>query len=80
MMNTQTINFLKEVAAELISSGIEAPTSEQIADAMVRRINRQGELHERLFGCSYRGQVANGTREFADALASDVYRQLREAK
>ena len=65
--------FLKEVAAELVSRGIAEPTSEQISDAMVARINRQGELYERIFGNGYRSARVNGTREFVSALGESVY-------
>jgi hypothetical protein len=71
-------SFLNEVAAELVSRGISEPTSEQIADAMVGRINRQGQLWERIFGCSWRGQAANGTRAFVSSLAESVYTEIRE--
>lgn len=70
-------SFLNEVAAELVSNGISQPTEQQIADAMVARINRQGELFVRLFENRYCGQVANGTREFVAALAADVYERAR---
>lgn len=68
--------FLNEVAAELVSRGISDPTEEQITDAMVSRINRQAQLWERLFGNGYRGQVANGTREFVSEMARSVYEEL----
>jgi hypothetical protein len=70
-------SFLNEVAAELVSRGISEPTAEQIADAMASRINRQGQLWERIFGCSWRGQAANGTREFVSSLAESVYIEIR---
>jgi len=76
MTNTET-NFLKEVAAELISRGIAEPTQEQIADAMVARINRQGELYARLFDSGWRGQAANGTEKFVSAMAEEVYNSVR---
>jgi len=73
-------SFLNEVAVELVSKGITEPTPEQIADAMAARINRQGELYERLFGCSYRGQVANGTKNYVRALGESVYREIHSNK
>jgi len=82
MMNTQTINFLKEVAAELISKGISEPTTEQISDAMAARINRQGELCTRMFGGStvWAGARVTAEREFVRALAESVYNELRNSE
>lgn len=77
MILNQSIGFLGEVAAELVYRKISYPTHEQIAEAMAARINRQGEIYVRLFGCGYRGQVANGTREFIGAMAADVYKNAR---
>jgi hypothetical protein len=77
-MTKSEASFLNEVAAELVSRGVENPTVEQIADAMETRIARQWALFAKLYpnGLYQRSDAA---REVLAEMASAVYQEVRNA-
>jgi hypothetical protein len=77
-MTKSETSFMNEVAAELVSRGVENPTVEQIADAMEYRIARQWEIFSKLYpnGLYQRSDAA---REVLAEMAAAVYQEVRNA-
>ncbi len=76
-MTTVINTFLTEVAMELADLGITDPTTDQIADAMLSRINRQGAIFSQLFTHSFSSMQTARQHEALAEISGAVYNLLQ---